>query len=453
MIIRLLVKNLYSFNDLTEFNLLPGRFSRLAHHVSTHDNVELLKLSVIYGANGAGKSNLINTLSLLRDFVKDGEMPIEFITETFKFDKKGRTKDVYIGIEFFKDETPYYYGLTINQGIIIEEELFISGLGTKDDKILFTRRDTVDGNNLELQFSPEVEDNKETAFFSSFLKNEILGRNKLVLFHMKSRQNEAFGHHKNAANWFENGIEMISPLARPHGLCLRLEKDATFFKFATDILRSFNTGIEHIHIETVPIEEYFGEDDRQEANRFIANLKANPERIASRRNAYEEVIFVMEDNKPVAKSIWFSHNVDKGTARFMFSEESDGTRRLMEYLPALYSIVNKPKTFLIDEIERSIHPLLIKEIIKKFSLDTATKGQLIFSTHESNLLDQEIFRPDEIWFAEKNNHGATELYPLSEFKEHHTIDIRKGYLNGRYGAIPFLGNFVDLNWEKYAKTK
>ena len=81
-----------------------------------------------------------------------------------------------------------------------------------------------------------------------------------------------------------------------------------------------------------------------------------------------------------------------------------------------------------------------------------TQGQLIFSTHESNLLDQDIFRPDEIWFAEKNKEGATEVYALSEFKEHHTIDIRKGYLNGRYGGIPFLGNLKDLNWEKYAET-
>ncbi len=106
---------------------------------------------------------------------------------------------------------------------------------------------------------------------------------------------------------------------------------------------------------------------------------------------------------------------------------------------------------MIDEIERSIHPLLIKELIQKFSHDEHTKGQLIFSTHESNLLDQEIFRPDEIWFAEKDK-GATKLSPLSDYREHHTIDIRKGYLNGRYSAIPFLANLRDLNWDTHAET-
>ena len=105
--------------------------------------------------------------------------------------------------------------------------------------------------------------------------------------------------------------------------------------------------------------------------------------------------------------------------------------------------------FIIDEIERSIHPLLIKELVKKFSLDPNTKGQLIFTTHESNLLDQKILRQDEIWFAEKNENGSTDIYSLNDFKEHKTIDIQKGYLNGRYGSIPFLANLKDLNWHDY----
>jgi hypothetical protein len=78
-----------------------------------------------------------------------------------------------------------------------------------------------------------------------------------------------------------------------------------------------------------------------------------------------------------------------------------------------------------------------------------TKGQLILTTHASDLLDQSIFRQDEVWLAEKKINGATELYALSDFKEHNTIDIRKGYLNGRYGAVPFLSDLQDLNWHLY----
>jgi len=432
--------------------MLPGRFNRLPHHVFKADGIELLKLNAIYGANGAGKSNLINALAILKDFVMDGEMPIELITETFKFDKESKTKDVYLGIEFIKDDVPYYYGLTINQGIIIEEELQISGLGKKEDKILFIRTDNVTEKNIELTFSKEVADDKEASIFPAFLKNEILERNKPVLFHMKNRQNKVFDPFKSALDWFEKGLELISPHSRPGGMVLRLEKDKNFHEFARDIMRSFNTGIQDIHVDTIPIEDYFGEDNKQDAERITADLRAKSGKMKFIRTLFEEVVFVLEEGKPVAKRILFSHGEDGGNVKFQFSEESDGTRRLMEYLPALFSAVNKCKTYFVDEIERSIHPLLIKELLKKFSHDEETKGQLIFSTHESNLLDQDIFRPDEIWFAEKNKVGATELYALSEFKEHHTIDIRKGYLNGRYGGIPFLGNLKDLNWEKYAEA-
>ncbi len=453
MLVRFIVKNLFSFKEITEFNMLPGRYNRLQHHIERCDNVNLLRLNVLYGANGAGKSNLINALSVLRDFLIDGEMPIDLITETFKFDPFSASKDIYLGIEFIKDKVPYYYGLTINQGIIIEEELQISGLGNKDDKRLFLRTDNVSEGKLEIVFSDEVQNDKEASMFPLFLKNEILERNKPVLFYMKNRQNEIFEPFKKALEWFEKNFELISPFSRPGGLVLQLERNKELLEFAKETMRSFNTGIQDIHIDTIPLEEYFGEDNKQEFERVSADLRAKPDKFKFFRNRYEEIAFVLEDNQAYAKRIFFSHFEDNGKVKFQFSEESDGTRRLMEYLPALYNAVNKCKTYFIDEIERSIHPLLIKELIKKYSFDTEAKGQLIFSTHESNLLDQDIFRPDEIWFAEKNKEGATELYALSEFKEHHTIDIQKGYLNGRYGGIPFLGNLKDLNWEKYAKTK
>jgi AAA15 family ATPase/GTPase len=432
--------------------MLPGRFNRLPHHIINANGIELLKLNAIYGANGAGKSNLIHALAILKEFLIDGEMPIELITETFKLDKESHSKDVYIGVEFIRENIPFYYGITINQGIIIEEELQVSGLGKKEDKTLFLRTDKSDDKDLQIVFSEEVLKDPEASLFPTFLKNEILERNKPVLYYMRNRQNKVFDSFKKALEWFQQGVELILPYSRPEGMVLQLEENKAFYEFAIEIMRSFNTGIIDIHIDTIPIEEFFGEDNRQEAERMIAALRAKSVKVKFLRYQYEDVVFVLDGNKPVAKRILFSHSEDNGNSRFQLSEESDGTRRLLEYLPALFNVVYKCKTFIVDEIERSVHPLLIKELIKKFSLDVSTKGQLIFSTHESNLLDQEIFRPDEIWFAQKNKQGATELFALSEFKEHHTIDIRKGYLNGRYGGIPLLGDLKDLNWIKHAKA-
>jgi len=158
---------------------------------------------------------------------------------------------------------------------------------------------------------------------------------------------------------------------------------------------------------------------------------------------------MMENGLPVVKQIKIIHSSQAGDQSFTMTEESDGTQRLFDFLPAFQKVTAEPKVFVIDEIESSIHPVLIKELVRKFSHDKNTQGQLIMTTHESNLLDQKLFRRDEIWFVEKDQFGATDLYSLNKFKEHHTIDIRKGYLNGRYGGIPFTGNLVDLNWHEY----
>lgn len=452
MLIRFIVKNLFSFKDFTEFNLLPGRSTRMSHHLYDASGVSLLKLNALYGANGAGKSNLVKALVLLENFVTQGNLPIEFLTETFRLNTGSRKEDVYLGIEFVKDDTPYYYGIAINQGIIVEEELLISGLGKREDISLFLRKDSASSPQLSLSFHEDVSKDPEAALFPSFLKNEVLERNKPVLFFMRNRQNAVFEPYKKAFDWFAKDLVTIVPSSKPGGLALSLEQDEHFYEFASEIMRAFNTGILAIRVETIPIEDFFGEDDKEQAERITSELKSAPDRIHAIRNPFEEILFVWKDGKAYAKRLYFLHKEDAGAQRFTASQESDGTRRLLDYLPALYSVVHFPIVYVIDEIERSIHPLLVKELVRKFSHDQATKGQLIFTTHESNLLDQDVFRPDEIWFAEKKSDGSTELYALSEFKEHHTIDIRKGYLNGRYGAIPFLGNLKDLKWEKYAEA-
>ena len=128
-------------------------------------------------------------------------------------------------------------------------------------------------------------------------------------------------------------------------------------------------------------------------------------------------------------------------------QESDGTQRLLDFIPAIVSILHNDSTYIIDEIDQSLHPALIRALIQKIMNDDTTQGQIVFSTHESNLIDLEIFRQDEIWFAEKDKAaGSTQLYSLSDYKPRYDLDIRKGYLQGRFGAIPFLDDLKNLNW-------
>jgi len=117
--------------------------------------------------------------------------------------------------------------------------------------------------------------------------------------------------------------------------------------------------------------------------------------------------------------------------------------RLLTYIPMMKMLLDKPVVFLVDEVENSIHPMLIKAFLKLFTENPNSQGQLIYTTHECHLLNQKDIRADEVWFCQKND-GATKLYSLNDYKEHNTIDIEKGYLAGRYGAIPFLGNLMEL---------
>ena len=105
-------------------------------------------------------------------------------------------------------------------------------------------------------------------------------------------------------------------------------------------------------------------------------------------------------------------------------------------------------TYVIDELDRSLHPSLVRALVKRIVTDKNMKGQLIFTTHDAGLLDGEIFRNDEIWFAEKDRETqSTHLYTLDEFKPRTDLNLEKGYLNGRFGAIPFLAKLNELDWE------
>jgi len=454
MLIRFAIKNLFSFKEETEFNLLPGRVKRLDHHKYERNGIEVLKLTALYGANGSGKSNLIRSISLLKTMLITGAIPNALLNQKYKLSESSLNEPVELAIEFFANNSIYYYTISINHGIIIEE-YFSSNNKNQEDELIFHRK--YEDKKTIINFFKEFEDVNENKTLKKIIETDLLKPHQPLFTLLNSISNKAFIDIKVAYNWFQSDLTIIYPETKASGLVLAIESKIGFKEFAKGLMCSFNTGITNLKVEVKNIEEFFGKDNQKEIDEIKTELKNNPEKkigIMTNQITSEEVVVVSEEGKIIAKRLLFEHKGEKNkNVEFRFDEESDGTRRLLEYLPALNSVIEGSPTFIIDEIERSIHPLIIKELIEKFSKDKSTKGQLIFSTHESNLLDQEIFRTDEIWFTEKNILGSTKLYSLSDFKEHNTIDIRKGYLNGRYGAIPFLGNLQDLNWHKFQDEK
>lgn len=453
MLIRFNLKNLFSFKEETEFNLLPGRVKRLNHHKYVRNEVEILKLTALYGANGSGKSNLIRSISLLKLFVLSGEIPTALSNQKFKLAKSSLNEPIELAIEFSVIDKIYYYSVSINDGVIVDE-FFSSTEKNKKEETIFHRK--YENEKTTISFFKEFEEIKENQTLQKVIENDLLKSYQPLLHLLNTISNDAFIDIKVANIWFSRGLTILFPNTRPNSLAHQIDSIKGFKEFANELMCSFNTGISNLKVEIKSIEEFFGEDNQADIEEIKNELKNNPNKVVLRRikKENEEIVIVFENGKIIAKRLFFEHVGEKNeTVEFKLNEESDGTRRLLEYLPAWNELISRESTFIIDEIERSIHPLIIKELIEKFSKDETTKGQLIFSTHESNLLDQEILRTDEIWFTEKNIFGSTKLYSLSDFKEHNTIDIQKGYLNGRYGAVPFLGNLQDLNWDKFQDEK
>lgn len=451
MLIRFVVENLFSFGERTEFNTISNNHLKtLDHHKYNMNGLNLLKISSIYGANGAGKSNLVKSLELFQQLVTKEEIPFGVKEAQFKFDSDINDKKQILAVEFIQDDSAFYYGIEILNNLVLNEELYLSGLGNKGDKLIFERKTNKD-EITEIKFLETFEKDEKNQLLRSILLEEFVKPNKPVFKLLSNRDNKYFKDVKKAFNWFEDTLQIINPEAKPGALAHRIEKDKKFKKYAEDIMCSFNIGITSLNSEATNINDFFGEDNQNLIKEISKNVEASPKKmIGLRSRRGDEVVIVKEGDKVWVKQLIMGHSgKNDKPALFRLEEESDGTIRLLDFIPAFQELLSSKKVFIIDEIERSIHPLLIKELVKKFSLDSDTKGQLIFTTHESNLLDQEIFRQDEIWFAEKDKNSSTNLYSLGDFKEHKTIDIRKGYLNGRYGSIPFLANLQDLNWHKY----
>lgn len=444
MLIRFIVNNIFSFGKKTEFNMLTGPWHRsLPNHLKKIKNVNVLKLASIYGANGAGKSNLIKSMAVLQDMVINEKINTQFIGSTFKFNKNKQSKR-QLGIEFAIDDLVYLYNIEFSDERIASENLIISGLGKRIDKTVYSRKTDGKGKS-SIKFGKKYEKLSEDRTLINIIEKRFIEPNKTILKLLTSIGDNKFVDAINAFNWFKYKLQIVVPGSHPIGLPFRLYNEKDFYDYANKTLKACNLGISKIWSKEKTLKEYFGENIpgyvEDIRNQLMNNkkLKYGEQKIAKK----DTLLFSRGKDGLIVHQIKLEHTNKIGsTAEFSIEEESDGIIRLMQFISAFFDVTYLDRVYVIDEIERSIHPLLIKELIQNFSKNDKSNGQLIFSTHESCLLDLDFFRQDEIWFAEKDPIGSTDLYSLSEFKQHNTTDIRKGYLTGRYGSIPIIGDFL-----------
>ena len=447
MLIRFVLSNFLSFDEEREFNMIASSSLKThKHHVYKVGKVDVLKAAAIYGANGAGKSNFIKAIEFLIEAITDGGISKSVNTLKFKLNKINETRPVSFEIEFTILKKIYSYGVSFNSNVVVEEWLYESGINI-EDKLIFER--SIDNNtgNTVINVAEKFKKTNKQKLLIELMEERFLKPGELLLSKSKELEIEEV---TTVKNYLLHNIVLIYPGSKYLGLVPALTTSKRFNAFANDLLQSFDTGVSELGIEIIDFEKYFGNDE-DKLKKELLEIINNGESVSLKTEA-GGVIVTKEKGKNIVKKVVAEHINNSGKkVSFDLDEESDGTQRLLDFIPAFDGVLQGEVAFIIDEIDQSLHPALLKALVEKLMKDETTKGQLIFTTHESNLLDLDIFRQDEIWFAEKEKKSSsTQLYSLSDFKPRYDLDIRKGYLKGRFGAIPFLANLEELNWQNHA---
>lgn len=447
MILRATFENIYSFDEETSVSLVAGKGSVHPSHVSRaqkRDDISTLKLGIIYGANASGKSNVIKAVALLQQ-IAVGRFPIGDF-EPFKLGKTVKSVSK-IEIEFKTNDRYFAYGVEFSINGIKEEWLY--EINSRSDKKIFTRTTSSDGNKFEFG---NITGDEDRARFVRFL-GEGTPVKKSFLSEYIDRNGKGLPPLKAAYNWFATGLRIIFPQTRFRGISFNAEQDERFHEATRKLLKYFNTGIVDIRRFPVSSKEETNLPDRL-LDKIISSSTPGKTALIAAPESNECFFFDFKEDGSysISKQKAVHRNDADKEVVFEMDEESDGSIRLLDFIPMLIDLGQNEVDYMIDELDRSMHPLLSQKIIECYlhNLANDRDTQLVISTHECNLLNLDLIRSDEVWFVEKDKDGASRLVSLAEYKPRE--NVQKGYLQGRYSAIPFFAPIETLNWQKDEKA-
>jgi AAA15 family ATPase/GTPase len=446
MLISFSVTNFRSFAAEQTFSMVASKRIADAHHghlAAIPDSDEsALRGAVLYGANGAGKSNLFKALRYLKSVALSarrsdhgtGRVPFRLA----EMSGKPSTFD----LQFVAKNSLYRFGFSVDDQRIVEE--WLARVAGGREKPIYERRTNADGR-VEVE-APGLKNEGEKL---AALVTVGGPHNQSFLATVRTTlQPQDFGATlTDVIGWLDASLTLVGPAYSPFMLAGRLAMDPEFRDFAGGFLQASATGIDSIRVDKseLPPEEI----DSVLPPSVTSFIRKSAGQASALAPDGSDVTFERDDSGEhfyrVAIQAVHRHEPNKEVV-FDLPEESDGTRRLLSLMPALHKISKGSAVFVIDEIDRSMHPMLVYKFIEYF-LNAAYSGfpsQIIVTTHETHLLTLDLLRRDEIWFAEKDRSGATNLYSLTDFKVRNDLRIRNGYLEGRFGAVPFLGDIDQL---------
>lgn len=417
MLIEFSVKNFLSFRDKVTLSMERGNGDENLQNIFTVNDNELLKTCSIYGANASGKSNLLKAIACAILMVRQSNIipvSVEWANlKPFLFDDISSKEPVEFEFVVLVNGIKYKYNFSAMYNKIINESL--EAYYSQKSTMIFNRTNT---NDYKF-FSQD-----ESKLKSLESKNTD---NKLFL---ATASNWNYDKTKDLYLWFLNSIDTydsFNGITRNDLIDLsngeeKLKKfTLNLLKEADIIINDFSVNYEEKDMDASYAEMYLPLAARTHGLPKISNIKI------------ETIHEIVDDNN------------NKKNYILNMEEESSGTKILFALAPFLKRAFESTKVIIVDELEKSLHPTLVEYLIKIFNNNNINKSnsQLIFTTHAINLLNLDLFRRDQIYLVEKNTkNGVSDLYPLDSFSIRKDENIQKGYINGRYGAIPFIKDVV-----------
>lgn len=438
------VKNYKSFKEAQNISLIATKISRHKEHTLLVGNKKILKSSLIYGANAGGKSNLIKAVHFSREIVLNGLDSVDLSKKYFRISKEEYKNPGVFEYRIIINDKEYSYGIAISyfkKEVLSEWLVRIDKSG--DEICLFNRN--VDESGIshiesEITYGTQEEKTRMRIYLEDFGENISESfRKKTILSDIALRgsdKQEVFAEIAGVYEWFTN-IIIIFPNSKYNGLN-EVATDNDKKLFFSKVMSYFDTGIESIEgqRQAMDFDKILEDLPREDLERIKVDISNEASENPIMFKVDKQVFILRKDEN--GDFIYNKMLLNHGNAEDMFeyTDESDGTKRLFDLVPLFYE--NKRcSVILIDEIDRSLHTILTRRFLERFySITKNNKCQLIATTHDSNLLDLDLLRQDEVWFVERQEDHSSRIFSLNKFRERFDKKIDKEYLLGRYGAIP-----------------
>ncbi|RTR33520.1 AAA family ATPase [Shewanella atlantica] len=422
MLLRFGCENYKSIKEYQEILFTCSSTKDCEHHnLYKTDAIKehVLPIVAIYGANASGKTNMIKALRLLCAGIENSARGRNDNVPPFRLDSECSNEPSIFDLDFILEGKHYHYGFAIKDSIIEEEWLYSFSNKTRSSRsVLFYRDKNLDIEDEEFYFGKNFKGqnksiskitNETSLFLTVAAKSNHLLAEKIVEYiknFVKFRFSSDMAEQTVGESVFDNSLE--KPIS----------------KFISKI----DIGAVKLSVEKVEREE----EEKDKFNRFydaINNAFGGDGGIQT--SGIDDFEYVINIHR---------HDSNNNEVKFKFSDESLGTRALISILASIFKVLQSGGVFVVDELESSLHTLLSLKVVELFNCPKSNPhgAQLLFTTHETQLLNFNGVRKDEVWLSEKSFDGSTQLRPLTEYAIDKRANLRKGYLEGRFGAIPFL---------------